>query len=182
MGVTLNKQFANNYSFLIVVRRRLSRPARQRAAQSERGAVWPAERRHRQQYGVRLPVRPAVVELRVAPERHLHAAVGLHRTRRRSPRRAATTSSAKCRSATRSNTNVRDPHRAAGGPLCVDEDLGQPRHKKFKTWRNQSIEGSFDLFNTLNMNTIIGADQSRRLGGVSCSRPTSSRRASRGSA
>ena len=71
----------------------------------------------------------AVVELRGAPERHLPAAVGHHVLRRRSRRRAATTSSAKCRFATRNNTQRRDPHRSAGRPLRVDEDLGQPHHQ-----------------------------------------------------
>lgn len=34
--------------------------------------------------------------------------------------------------------------------------------KRFKTWRNQSIEGSFDLYNTLNANTIT--EQNNRIG------------------
>ena len=39
MGVTFNKQYANNYSFLVLVRHGLPRLARQRAAQPERGAL-----------------------------------------------------------------------------------------------------------------------------------------------
>jgi hypothetical protein len=35
--------------------------------------------------------------------------------------------------------------------------------KRFNTWGNQSIEGSFDLYNTLNANTVI--DQNNRNGG-----------------
>ena len=57
MGVTLNKQFANNCSFLVVVRRRLPRPARQRAAQPERGAVWPRHGDRQQLRRAELPVR-----------------------------------------------------------------------------------------------------------------------------
>ena len=42
--------------------------------------------------------------------------------------------------------------------------------KKIKTWGNQSIEGSFDLFNTLNMNTITS--QTNRVGSSSYLQPT----------
>ncbi len=42
--------------------------------------------------------------------------------------------------------------------------------KKFKTWGNQSIEGSFDLFNTLNMNTITA--QTNRVGSAAYLQPT----------
>ena len=42
--------------------------------------------------------------------------------------------------------------------------------KKIKTWKNQSIEGSFDLFNTLNMNTITA--QTNRVGSSAYLQPT----------
>jgi hypothetical protein len=42
--------------------------------------------------------------------------------------------------------------------------------KKFKTWKNQSIEGSFDLFNTLNVNTIT--EQTNRVGSAAFLQPT----------
>ena len=42
--------------------------------------------------------------------------------------------------------------------------------KKIKTWGNQSIEGSFDLFNTLNMNTITA--QTNRVGSAAYLQPT----------
>jgi len=42
--------------------------------------------------------------------------------------------------------------------------------KKFKTWKNQSIEGSFDLFNTLNVNMIT--DQTNRVGSAAFLQPT----------
>ncbi len=42
--------------------------------------------------------------------------------------------------------------------------------KKFKTWGNQSIEGSFDLFNSLNMNTITA--QTNRVGSSTYLQPT----------
>ena len=35
--------------------------------------------------------------------------------------------------------------------------------KRFKTFGNQSLEGQFDLFNTLNTNTITAPDQPQRL-------------------
>jgi hypothetical protein len=42
--------------------------------------------------------------------------------------------------------------------------------KKIKTWKNQSVEGSFDLFNTLNMNTIT--EQTNRVGSSAYLQPT----------
>jgi hypothetical protein len=42
--------------------------------------------------------------------------------------------------------------------------------KKFKTWGNQSIEGSFDLFNTFNVNTITA--QTNRVGSAAFLQPT----------
>jgi len=42
--------------------------------------------------------------------------------------------------------------------------------KKFKTWKNQSIEGSLDVFNTFNVNTIFG--QTNRVGSVAFLQPT----------
>lgn len=42
--------------------------------------------------------------------------------------------------------------------------------KKIKTWKNQSIEGSLDVFNTLNMNTITA--QTNRVGSSSYLQPT----------
>jgi hypothetical protein len=41
--------------------------------------------------------------------------------------------------------------------------------KKIKTWKNQSIEGSFDLFNTLNVNTVT--DQTNRVGSAAYLQP-----------
>jgi hypothetical protein len=41
--------------------------------------------------------------------------------------------------------------------------------KKFATWKNQSIEGSIDLFNTLNVNTVT--DQTNRVGSTAFLRP-----------
>jgi hypothetical protein len=41
--------------------------------------------------------------------------------------------------------------------------------KKFVTWKNQSIEGSFDLFNTLNVNTVT--DQTNRVGSAAYLQP-----------
>ena len=42
--------------------------------------------------------------------------------------------------------------------------------KKFKTWKNQSIEGSFDLFNSLNVNMITA--QTNRVGSAAFLQPT----------
>ncbi len=42
--------------------------------------------------------------------------------------------------------------------------------KKFKTWKNQSIEGSFDLFNTFNVNTVT--EQTNRVGSAAFLQPT----------
>ena len=85
--------------------------------------------------------------------------------RRRSPRRAATTSSAKCRSATRSARNVAIRIEPQAGRYAWTKIWDNRVTKRIKTWQNQSIEGSFDLFNTLNVNTITA--QTNRVGSAS---------------
>ena len=81
---------------------------------------------------------------------------------RRSPRRAATTSSAKCRSATRTTRNVAIRIEPQAGRYEWTKIWDNRISKRFKTLGNQSLEGEFNLYNTLNINTITA--QTNRIG------------------
>ena len=127
-GVTLNKQFSNKYSFLVVVRHRLPRPARQRAAQSERGALRSAERQYLEREHGHEPAtsshRPSwnyafrlsgtyQLPWGITYASSFTAQSGDYFFREVQVRDAL-------------NTHGRHSHRAAGRSLRLDEDLGQP--------------------------------------------------------
>ena len=170
MGVTLNKQFANNYSFLASFDADY-RDLRDNAPRNPNEALYGPGTATGNNYGVQnFQFARAVVELRDAPERHLPAAVGhvvlvvIHRAERRlllprsaDPRRASTPTS---RSASRRRPDATRGRRSG----TTASRRGSRR------WKNQSIEGSFDLFNTLNINTITA--QTNRVGSTAYLQPT----------
>ena len=68
-----------------------------------------------------------------------------------------------------SNTNVAIRITPQAGRYAWTKIWDNRVTKKIKTWKNQSIEGSFDLFNTFNVNTITG--QTNRVGSAAFLQP-----------
>ncbi len=122
IGVTLNKQLSNKYSFLVSFDCDY-RDLRDNAPRNPNEALYgPGTRRPS---GPELPVRVVVVELRDPPERHLPVAVGHHLlvVADRTDRRLLLPGDPGSR---RGQRQRHYPRRTAGRPLRVDEALGQP--------------------------------------------------------